>query len=260
MSHLHQETVFSLVIAAICIVLAFTDILHVPPAPGGSQCRALITDVDNSKFRVNLIVKTNAQFLTVKLLEGPRKGMEMPVVNMLTGKMELDEFYEAGKTILVEYQVRDGKPVNAIARGYYRLRLELALIVLFTVLLILVAGITGLKAVLSFVFAAMVLWKLFFPILLKGCPPIPAGLAITGLLTAVISFSVGGLTRRGLSTFIGSMSGIILTCVLASTFGHMFRLHGAVRPFAECFSTQDITASTFSTYSSPASFSPVPAP
>jgi uncharacterized membrane protein len=123
--------------------------------------------------------------------------------------------------------------VHALARGYYRLRLELVLIGLFALLLVAVAGVTGLKAILSFVFTGMVLWKLFFPLLLKGFPPLSTGLCIVALLTGVICFSVGGLTRRGLSTFAGSMLGLLVTCGLAVLFTHMFRLHGAVRPFAE---------------------------
>jgi uncharacterized membrane protein len=193
----------------------------------------LVTAVDNSKVRTNLIVKTNIQLLDVRLLSGPHKGQELQVVNMLTGKMELDEFYQQGAKILVEYNAPDGKPVNAVARGFYRLDLQVCLVVLFAVLLFAVAGVTGLKAGLSFVFAALVLWKLFFPLLLMGYSPIPTGLGIVTLLTGVICFSVGGLSRRGLATFAGSMLGLLLTCGLATLFTYAFGLHGAVRPFAE---------------------------
>ncbi|MBN1904770.1 MAG: YibE/F family protein [Deltaproteobacteria bacterium] len=233
MSFSQREWLFSLLIACICIVLAVIDIAHVPDAPGGFRCRGLITAVDNSLTRVDMIVKTGPQVLKVRLLDGPHKGEELSVVNMLTGKMEMDEFYIAEKTILVEYLECDGKPCNAIARGYYRLQLQLVLIVLFFVLLVAVAGVTGLKAALSFIFAAMILWRLFFPLLLRGFPPIPTGLGIVTLLTGVICFSVGGLTRRGLATFIGSMLGLLLTCGLATWFTNMFWIHGAVRPYAE---------------------------
>ena len=233
MSNLGREWIFSLIIASICVGLAFVDVARIPQAPGGIRCRALIAAVDNSRVRVNLIVKTNAQYLTVRLLDGPHNGQELPVMNMLTGKMEMDELYETGKVILVEYDVRDGKPANAIARGYYRLRLELVLIGLFCLLLLAVAGVTGLKAALSFIFSAMVLWKLFFPLMLRGFAPISTGLAIAALLIGVICFSVGGLTRRGLATFAGSMLGVLLTCGLTVWFTRLFRLHGAVQPFAE---------------------------
>ncbi|WP_028317963.1 YibE/F family protein [Desulfobulbus elongatus] len=228
-----RELLFSLIIALFCIALLTLDIARVPPAPEGIRCRALVTGVDNSRVRTNLIVKTNVQLLTVRLLSGPHEGQTVEVVNMLTGKMELDEFYEPGTTILIEYDAPEGKPANAVARGAYRLGLQLFLAVLFGLLLFAVAGVTGLKAGLSFVFAALVLWKLFFPLLLLGYPPLPTGLGIVALLTGVICFAVGGLTRRGTATFLGSLLGLLLTCGLAALFTHLFRLHGAVRPFAE---------------------------
>ncbi len=233
MPHRHREWFFSLLIAGICIALAFVDLADIPKAPSEYRCRALVTHVDNSRVQQHLIVKTNPQVLTVRLLDGPHEGQELSVVNMLTGKLELDEFYEAGSVILVEYHAPEGRPANGLARGVYRLRLQIVLIALFALLLLAVAGVTGLKAALSFIFAAMVLWKLFFPLLLTGYPPIPTGLAIVAVLTGVICFSVGGLSRRGTATFLGSMMGVLLTCGLAFSFTHWFRLHGAVRPFAE---------------------------
>jgi uncharacterized membrane protein len=233
MSSKRREWLFSIVIGAICIGLAFVELSDAPRAPTGLHSRGLITAVDNSRVRVHLIVKTEAQFLTVRLLDGPHKGQEIPVTNMLTGKMELDEFYEPGSVILVEYGLTGGKPSRGMARGHYRLGMQLVLIGLFAVVLIAVAGVTGLKAALSFVFAAMILWKLFFPLLLRGYPPLPTGLVIVTLLTAVITFSVGGLNRMGLATFAGSMLGVLLTCGLAVWFASAFHLHGAVRPFAE---------------------------
>jgi uncharacterized membrane protein len=233
MTLFRQELIFSIVIANICIFLGFLNIGNIPEAPTGIHCRGYITEIDSSQVRTNLIVKTEEQYLTVRLLDGPHRNQEIQVVNLLTGKMELDEFYKEGKVILVEYDVRDGKPANAVARGYYRLRLEIVLIGLFALLLIAVAGITGLKAILSFIFSAMILWKLFFPLLLKGFSPISTGLLIVSILTAVICFSVGGLNRRGATAFLGSMLGELLTCGLALLFANMFQLHGAVRPFAE---------------------------
>jgi uncharacterized membrane protein len=233
MSSFRREWLFSLVIASICIGLLFVDIAHIPPAPSGMHHRGRVVAVDNSNVRVNLIVKTEAQYLTLRLMDGPHQGSELSVENMLTGKMEFDEFYEVGQIVLVEYDVIDGKPSHGVARGHYRLRMQLVLICLFAVLLLAVAGITGLKAALSFVFAALVLWKLFFPLLLRGFAPLPTGLAVAGLLTAIIAFSVGGLNRRGVATFAGSMLGVLLTCGLAVWFTRAFKLHGAVRPFAE---------------------------
>jgi uncharacterized membrane protein len=233
MSATKREWLFSIVVAAICIGLSFLDLARIPKAPAGIHAKGRITAVDNSQVRQNLIIKTEAQFLTVRLLNGPHKGQEISVTNMLTGKMEFDEFYETGGIVLLEYDEVNGVPGHGTTRGHYRLQMQLVLIGLFAVLLLMVAGVTGLKALLSFIFTAMVLWKLYFPMILNGFPPLSTGLAIVAVLTGVITFSVGGLDRRGIATFIGAMMGVFLTCGLAVWFARGFALHGAIRPFAE---------------------------
>ncbi len=233
MSDTRRDWLFSLVILAICIGLAFVRLTAIPQRTVGIHARGLVLSVDNSMVRQHGIVKTEPQFLTVRLLDGPHKGQEMSVINRLTGKLEVDEFYETGSAILVEYDLAQGKPGNGMARGHYRLRLQIVLMILFGLLLIAVAGVTGLKAALSFIFTAMVLWKLYFPLILLGYPPIATGIAVVALLTAVITFSVGGLNRRGASTFLGSILGLLLTCGMAIWSAHAFKLHGAVQAFAE---------------------------
>ena len=229
----HRDWLFSGMVAAVCVVLGFLELSPETGAAVGRHSRGRVVAADNSHVRVNLIVKTEHQVLKVELEDGPHEGQSISVDNALTGKMEMDEFYAVGDEVLVEYDVAGGTLRNGTVRGHYRLRLELGLIAAFAVLLLIVAGRTGAKAVVSFVFAAMVLWKLFFPLLLRGAPPIPTGLGIVAVLTAVITFMVGGLNRRGAATFIGATAGVLLTCGLAVLFAHAFRLHGAVRPFAE---------------------------
>lgn len=230
---MRREWFFSLVIAGICLVLAGVDLAQIPQAPAGQHARGRVVAVDNSNVRQNLIVRTETQWLTVRLLSGPHAGHAMVIANRLQGKMEFDEFYAAGDVVLVEYDTAAVEPRNGTARGHYRLRMQMVLIGLFAALLVAVAGVTGVKALLSFIFAAMVLWKLFFPLILKGFAPLPTGLLIVATLTAVITFSVGGLNHRGIAAFAGAMLGVLLTCGLAVWFAKAFALHGAVRPFAE---------------------------
>lgn len=233
MSNSRREWQFSLAIAAVSFLLLFIDLAPPGRDDDGQHARAVVLAVDNQHVRSNQIIKTGFQVLQVKLDSGPHQGQVMAIVNQLTGKMEFDEFYAQGNRILIEYNLQGGAPSNGLARGHYRLHWQGLLIGLYVLLLILVAGVTGLKAALSFWFAAMVLWKLFFPLLLLGFAPVPTGLVIVALLTGAVTFAVGGLNRRGLATFIGSMLGVLLTCVLAVSFTESFRLNGAVRPFAE---------------------------
>lgn len=58
---------------------------------------------------------------------------------------------------------------------------------------------------MSFVFSGYVIWKPLIPAILAGHDPILTALLLTTLLMAAIIFLVGGLTRRGLAAFLGSL-------------------------------------------------------
>lgn len=192
-----------------------------------------VISTDNSDVRQNLIVRTGTQDLQVSLLTGPDSGAKVRVQNPLSGKLEFDEFYQPGDTLLVEYLIRDGRPGQAFARGHYRLRHEFILVAAFCVFICIVAGWVGFKALLSFAFAALMIWKVLIPLFLKDVSPVPIALAVVAGLTASVSFLVGGFTRKGFTAFAGSFSGLLVACVLALVVSGGFHLHGAVRPYAE---------------------------
>ncbi len=179
------------------------------------------------------IVNVGSQELRVRLLSGPRAGQEITVLNHLSGKLDIDEYYKEDARLLVEYQDKSEGDIIGFARGHYRLGLEFFLLVLFAFTLILVAGWTGLRASLSFVFAALVIWKLMIPMFLKNIDPLVVSFLVLLLLTSSISFLVGGLNRRGVTAFLGSCSGLLFACILAVLFSGYFKLQGVVRPFAD---------------------------
>jgi uncharacterized membrane protein len=223
-----------LIFALLCIFL-----WHLPTGfedarrPGSHLVKARVTATDNGDLRQQLIVSTGTQDLDVILLEGPNKGESAQVRNPLSGKLEMDEVYSVGDELLVEYRVREDERHQAFARGHYRLTYELVLVGLFCAFLVLVAGWTGVKALLSFLFAALMLLKVLIPLFLQGYNPILLALGVVAALTGSVSFLIGGLTRKGITAFLGSFAGIALAAVLALVFAPEFRIDGAVRPFAE---------------------------
>lgn len=229
-----KDVVLVCVFTLLCMALAFVPTGFEDRQQVDSHfARARVLDVDNSHVYKSAIIKSGAQSLTVELLSGPFRGQRAVAANHLTGKMELDDVLVEGREILVEYSVQEGRIISAVARGNYRLRMELWLVILFAVTLFLVAGWTGVKAMLSFLFAILLIWKVMIPLFLREHDPILVALCVVAALTAAVSFLVGGLNRKGLVTFVGTLSGLMLTCVLAHFSTRALRLHGAVLPFAE---------------------------
>ena len=153
-------------IVLVVLALACVGLVYVPtgfedhaPNTDSTLVRARVLAVDNSRVRQTMILKTGDQDLTVELLEGPFKGQTCNAANQLTSKLEFDEIFTEGNEILVEYSEQNGRIIAAVARGTYRLHLEWVLVALFAGLLIAVAGWVGVKAILSFAFAALMIWR-----------------------------------------------------------------------------------------------------
>jgi uncharacterized membrane protein len=189
--------------------------------------------VDNSEVRQYGIIRLGTQVLEVSLKSGPFKGEHIEATNQLIGKLELDKFFCPGDVALVVLSLKDGKIYHATAQDHYRIGIEIVLLATFAILLIIFGGWTGTKALLSFLFATLMIWKILIPSFLKGYDPIVISSAVVIALTASIIFLVGGLSKRGLVAFAGSALGIATTCLLALLFSRGFHLHGAVKPFSE---------------------------
>ncbi len=230
----HADAVLVIFLLAVCAGLWFAPSGFEERLPRGIYlARGRILSVDNSAVQRAALIKYGHQTLQVELLGGNEKGLTANAYNQLTGKLEIDQFYVKGDTILVEYSLKDGKVWSAVARGHYRLGVETLLLVLFALLVIGFGGWTGLKALVSFLFSALMIWKVMVPCFLKGYDPIYIGLGVVLALTGAICFLVGGINRKGAATFLGSAMGLGMTCILAGVFIDLFRIHGAVRPFAE---------------------------
>lgn len=230
-----KDRIFTLVV---CLLTA--GLLFVPTGfenrrrDNSLRARARIIGVDNEDLEQYGIVKTGNQGVTLEILNGPFKGLVVDSNNLLMGKLELDKMFAPGDVALVTIDI-DGKGdfVYANPVDHYRLRVELILLTLFAAMLIAYAGWTGIKALLSFMFTGMAIWKLLLPGFLRGWDPVLLSLVIVAAMAAVIIFLVGGVAKKGVVSFLGTLAGIAFTAVFSLLFGKLFNVHGAVKPFSE---------------------------
>ncbi len=102
-----------------------------------------------------------------------------------------------------------GEIAFANPQDHYRLRAEWALFLLFAALLLFYGRWTGAKALLSFVFTALAIWKILVPMFLKGYDPVMVALIVITILTIAIVLLVGGWNRRGAVACLGAFAGIL---------------------------------------------------
>ena len=218
------------------------------------KCKVLVEEVDNSSLIDTGLIRTGQQICKVRFLTGRFEGQTSFGWNMLGGSLSQDKLFRPGDKAQAVVHHDEGEIISINLIDYYRLDGELVLAIAFALFLICFARGVGLRSVLSFVITILVLWKILVPLFLKGYNSIFVGLVAVAILTFVILLFVYGLDKRLLSSFFGSMSGIIFAMILSIICSKAFHIHGAVMAnseallysgFADLNLTQIFMASVF---------------
>ena len=199
------------------------------------RIQARIVSVDDSTIKDTGLVRTGEQVCQVKLLTGSHKGETHRAYNMLNGSLEQDKIYQAGETALVLVSYDDtGELVASVSMiDHYRITGEILLLLAFFAGLVLFAGWTGVRAILSFILAILSIWKVLVPACLNGLNPILVGALITAVICVMTIGLVFGFNRITLASCIGALSGLAVTAALGIYSTYAFHIHGAVMSFSE---------------------------
>ncbi len=202
-----------------------------PPPPDPPEIKARVLAVDNSEVRSSGLSHIGFQTLNIKLLEGSFKGKILSAVNNLTGQTDIETLFKQGDTILAAPILENGVIEHVRAVGLFRQNAILALFCLFVVCLLLYAGVIGIKALISFVLSVFIIWEILIPQILGGHPPLMTTTYTIVLLSAVIIFLISGINSRGLTAFIGTISGLLATLLVTVFFGREAGLFGMTQPY-----------------------------
>ena len=233
-----KQSMFTVVLFLIIVYLffmsnGFEDESAESASGNAYRVKAKVLSVDNSLIQTHGIIKTGAQKLTLRVQNGRFKGEIIEAWNEQLGKLELDKFFAVNDKAFVVLETTEGKIDRANVIDHYRINIEAFLFIIFTILVVFIAGRVGAKSIMTFVFTTLFIWKILLPSFLHGYDPIWVSLICILILTCFIIFTITGLNKKGIVAFLGAASGIIITCILSIIFGKLFKIHGSVRPFAE---------------------------
>lgn len=197
------------------------------------RVKAEVISADNSDITDNGLIRTGEQRCEVKILEGKFKGEIASAVNRLNGSLAQDKIFSQGDTAFIVISYNNDKITAVTMTDHYRLDKEAVLAGMFLLLLILFAGKTGLRAIISFIATILLMWKVLVPYMLKGWNPIWLSIGIVLLMTTIILSLIYGFNKRCLASVSGAFLGIAVTAVLGIVFTDMFKIHGAVMESSE---------------------------
>ena len=197
------------------------------------KCKAEVISVNNDRIIDTGLVRSGEQTCELVMLNGKFEGRTAEGYNLLNGSLENDKIFAVGDKALVLVNYSGDEILSVSMVDHYRINYDAILALIFVVFLVLFAGKTGVRAIVSFAVTVLTIWKVLIPMCLKGYEPVIIGLLITGLLTVIIISLVYGFDRRFISAVTGAFAGLIVTCVLGIIFTKSLKIHGAVMAYSE---------------------------
>ena len=224
-----REILFIAGVLLVSCVLLLIPPVHPASERDGRAVRGIVTAVDDSGLTRHGLLLYGSQKLEVEI-----GGERFTANNELRGQMELDKVFRPGDAAVVVLHPGDrpGKSVLT-AQDHHRNYWSFALFAGFCLLLCVFGGATGVKALFSFVFSCIAIWKLVIPLVLRGWPAAWTIFAAVAVLTAVITFLVAGVTKKGVAAFSGAVSGVFAGLLMAHVFGRLMHINGAVLPYVQ---------------------------
>jgi uncharacterized membrane protein len=229
-----KKIVSSIVFILAAVLMWFLPDSGNPVAIEGNTVRGTVVNIDNSQLTVLGLLEYGTQALEVELSD----GMRYRAMNELRAQMELDKKFNVGDRVLLVLPmgIKDisslPKDAILIARDFWRINMIAITFLAFALLLCVFGGWTGAKALFSFVFSALAIWKILIPLSLSGYSASIVSFFTVSVLTFVIMYLVGGPTRKAASAFLGAMSGVVASLVITYTVAHLINVDGKSMAYA----------------------------
>jgi uncharacterized membrane protein len=202
-------------------------------SPADHEARCIVLRTNNQFVFQRGTFRQGDQKVLVRLLDGPDRGREMEALNMLQGAAEMEWFYQTGEKAVIGYTVKDGKVIGARMLEPLRESALGWIFILFIAALLLLAGWTGVKAIITFIFTILVIWKVLLPYSLEGkIDPVLLAIVIVAALCFITIFMIAGFNRKGLGAFLGAFSGCGFTWLILLLFGGPLKVNGATSSFS----------------------------
>ncbi len=174
------------------------------------------------------------QVLTFRVLSGQFRGETVVVNNIWTGRAFGDRVLHRGDVLFLDVPLRapaHPKLENVRMREHFRTPFLLYLAGVLGILMILVAGMKGVRAILTLFVTAFAVIYLLVPLTLSGYNPITVALLIAAALTLTTFLLITGFSFKVVSGVLGTLGGLAAVGVLSVLSQKVLVLTGLTQEF-----------------------------
>lgn len=184
--------------------------------------KAVVTEIITDNLQENGS-RIGNQEVKVRFLSGRRKGQETEAVST-NGNLYGTVCHVGLKVITLTNQSGDVTVTSVYSRN--REPYILGFILLFFLLLYLVGGKNGIKAVIGLVITFLMVVLFLFPAIYRGISPVYAAVLTVILVTVLSIFILTGYSRKTYAAILGTVSGVIISGLAAWLFGKAAGISG----------------------------------
>ena len=139
----------------------------------------------------------------------------------------------AGDGVVLTIKTHADGSTYATVYEFNRIPYLAVFILLFAAAVVIIGGRTGLKSTVGLIFTILCLFTVLIPLVLKGAPPVITTFIICTYIALVCFTILGGVHRKTISAFLGTVSGALLAMLFGLAAQHIVRVNGYMSDAAE---------------------------
>lgn len=207
------------------LVLACTSKVKLVPlvsTDGQSYEKAKVTEIikDNLQEDGN---RYGSQTVKLKMKTGSLRGKEVEATSP-SGTLFGADCAEGMAVIAIVSSAEDTHVVTVYSQD--RTMAIYGFLLFFVLVVCLIGGWKGVKAVLSLAFAGILILYFLFPMIYRGYSPIGLTIIVCILATLFTMIMIGGISGKTVSATVGTTCGVAAAGIAALIFGHFAGITG----------------------------------
>lgn len=163
------------------------------------------------------------QIVNVEILSGKYEGKIVETTNIDSYLYGAD--CKVGTNVIVQVSEYNDK-LSASVYNYDRTDTLYLIIGIFLLLLVMIGKRKGFTSALGLIFTFVCIIFLYLPMLYLGISPFLSAVTVVVLTTLVTMYFIGGFSMKTLCSILGTIAGVIIAGIFASSFGILANITG----------------------------------
>lgn len=169
-------------------------------------------------------VEIGYQKVIAKVTEGQYKDNTYEIKNNIS-RLYNYKVEEGTKVVLILYKQNNGNMIWDVY-GYDRSSMIYVLAGIFIIVVIIIGGVKGIKSLVSLMFTLVTVIFLMLPLMFRGVEPMLAAV-VSATLSIILTLSlVSGINKKTVTAIIGTISGVVISGIIAYIFGELTHSSG----------------------------------